>query len=60
MNKTLAELHKIREKMSKEWEKLTPAEWNNYWRKIHVEKLEKEGYEYKLMNSGYKILKKKK
>lgn len=56
--KVWEEIHKIREEMSKEWERMTPEEWANYWKK-QKKKLETEGYKEIVTLDGYKLLRKK-
>jgi len=53
------EIHKVREEMSKEWEKMSSKEWADYWEK-QKKKLETEGYEEIVTLDGYKLLRKKK
>ena len=53
------EIHKVREEMSKEWEKMSSKEWADYWEK-QKKKLETEGYEEIVTSDGHRILRKKK
>lgn len=53
------EIHKVREKLSREWERMNSKEWIDYWEK-QKKKLETEGYKEIVTSDGHRVLRKKK